>query len=106
MTVVRGCPPTVSSPSMNAHPPRARRGLFGHPLLTVTIVVAALLGAGVAGVALANRGESDPATWHAASPASAAPREEKAEVRSIRMSATGDIIMGSAPNRLPANGGE
>jgi hypothetical protein len=98
---------------MNAHPPRARRGLFGHPLLTVTIVVAALLGAGVAGVALANRGESDPATWHAASPASAAPpkpsaapREEKAAAESIRMSATGDIIMGSAPNRLPANGGQ
>ena len=98
---------------MNAHPPRARRGLFGHPLLTVTIAVAALLGAGVAGVALANRGESDPATWHAASPASAAPpkpsaapREEKAAADSIRMSATGDIIMGSAPNRLPANGGE
>jgi poly-gamma-glutamate capsule biosynthesis protein CapA/YwtB (metallophosphatase superfamily) len=98
---------------MNAHPPRARRGLFGHPLLTVTIVVAALLGAGVAGVALANRGESDPATWHAASPASAAPpkpsaapREEKAAAESIRMSATGDIIMGSAPNKLPAGDGE
>ncbi|MEV6488433.1 CapA family protein [Actinoplanes sp. NPDC051633] len=100
---------------MNAHPPRARRGLFGHPLLTATIVVAALLGAGVAGVALANRGNSDdPATWHAATPASAAPstrakaapREEKAAVESITMSATGDIIMGSAPNKLPANGGE
>lgn len=100
---------------MNAQPPHERRGLFGRPLLTVTIVLAALLGMGLGGVALANRGEPAPARWQAApaapasapSPAaSAAADPAAAPAGAISMSATGDIIMGSAPNKLPANGGE
>ena len=88
---------------MNAHP----RGLFGRPLLTVTIGVAALLGAGATGVALADRGKPGESTWHAG--AAAADRPEKPlakdDVKAISMSATGDIIMGSAPGRLPARDG-
>jgi poly-gamma-glutamate capsule biosynthesis protein CapA/YwtB (metallophosphatase superfamily) len=97
---------------MKAHPPSPRRGLFGRPLLTVTIVLAALLGMGVGGVALANRDDSDASPqWRAVPPASAPPSSSSAApsaatAESITLSATGDIIMGSAPNRLPANGGE
>ncbi len=101
---------------MNAQPPRRRRELFGHPLLTATIVLAALLGMGAGGVALANRGGSAPARWQAGPAPSAAtvspsaPAQPPAEppaatADTITMSATGDIIMGSAPNKLPANGG-
>src|SRR3954469_3143562 len=49
------CRPTVSSPSMNSHPPPRRPGLFGRPALTVTLAVAVLAGAGLGGVALADR---------------------------------------------------
>jgi poly-gamma-glutamate capsule biosynthesis protein CapA/YwtB (metallophosphatase superfamily) len=99
---------------MNAHPPSPRRGLFGRPLLTITIVLAALLGMGLGGVALANRDDPDPpAQWQPASPASSPAAEPPSSAPatesgpgSITMSATGDIIMGSAPNKLPANGGE
>jgi hypothetical protein len=101
---------------MNAQPPPPRRGLFGRPLLTVTIALAALLGMGLGGVALANRGEPEPPRWRAvpttaprtAEPA-AAPTPDKPDngpASAITMSATGDIIMGSAPNRLPAAGGD
>jgi poly-gamma-glutamate capsule biosynthesis protein CapA/YwtB (metallophosphatase superfamily) len=86
------------------------RGLFGRPILTVTIAVAALIGMGVGGVALASRDTSpgDP-RWQDP-PAAAASRAPASSPPSasgvITLSATGDIIMGSAPNRLPANGGE
>ena len=54
---------------MNAHPSPERRGLAGRPILTVTIVVAALIGAGLGGVALANR-DDDPGKplWRAPAP--------------------------------------
>lgn len=103
---------------MNAHPPR-KSGLFGRPLLTVTIVLAALLGMGLGGVALANRGEPAGPQWQAppqsigGNPSSPPPATESttqgdqpATGESITMSATGDIIMGSAPNKLPANDGQ
>jgi poly-gamma-glutamate capsule biosynthesis protein CapA/YwtB (metallophosphatase superfamily) len=102
---------------MNAQPSPPRRGLFGRPVLTITIVLAALAGMGLGGVALANRDDpSSTARWQqppaaiAAAPATPAPSAKvdktvtKAET--ITLSATGDIIMGSAPNRLPANGGD
>jgi len=102
---------------MNAHPPQPRRGLFGRPVLTVTIVLAAVAGMGLGGVALANRDNSAPtARWELppAAPTSARqPTVESTATSSaggsnekITLSATGDIIMGSAPNRLPANGGK
>ncbi|BFU41914.1 CapA family protein [Krasilnikovia sp. MM14-A1004] len=99
---------------MNAHPP-PRPGLFGRPILTLTIVIAALIGAGLGGVALADRDSGtgvprwqEPAA--AASPTGtkrAKPSTKPAAADgTITLSATGDIIMGSAPNRLPANGGD
>jgi poly-gamma-glutamate capsule biosynthesis protein CapA/YwtB (metallophosphatase superfamily) len=100
---------------MNSHPPR-RPGLFGRPVLTATIVVAVLAGAGLGGVALADRGSDDAApVWKtpAAAPsgASSAPAakpdpESATTGDTITLSATGDIIMGSAPNKLPADDGE
>ncbi|HET6534183.1 MAG TPA: CapA family protein [Actinoplanes sp.] len=95
---------------MKAHPSSSRPGLFGRPLLTVTIVLAAIFGMGVGGVALANRDNPGAAPqWRPApaqpAPASASP-SPAAVAESITLSATGDIIMGSAPNRLPARGGE
>jgi poly-gamma-glutamate capsule biosynthesis protein CapA/YwtB (metallophosphatase superfamily) len=98
---------------MKAHPPSARRGLFGRPLLTITIVLAALLGMGVGGVALANRDDTGATPqWRTAPPpvASSAPppaaKSGAPATESITLSATGDIIMGSAPNKLPADDGE
>ncbi|HET9518600.1 MAG TPA: CapA family protein, partial [Actinoplanes sp.] len=49
---------------MNQHPVAARRGLAGRPILTVTLVLAVLAGAGVGGMALAGRdGEPGDALW-------------------------------------------
>jgi hypothetical protein len=73
-------------------------------------VVVAGLAAG--GVALANRGSDSGTSWHSASssPAAvpgrtAAGREESATVASVTLSATGDIMMSSAPNGLPPRNG-
>jgi len=100
---------------MNAHPPQ-RRGLFGRPVLTTFIVLGVLAGLGLGGVAVANRSRSV-ASWQqppaAARSTSAKPQTKStgdsggaSAAESIELSATGDIIMGSAPNRLPANGGD
>ncbi|MEV4635804.1 CapA family protein [Actinoplanes sp. NPDC049548] len=97
---------------MNAQPPPHRPGLFGRPILTLTIAVAALVGAGLGGIALADRGPQDTgAIWQA--PLSAAPSRTPSappsttqSSESVTLSATGDIIMGSAPNKLPADDGE
>jgi hypothetical protein len=100
---------------MNAQSPPPGRGLFGRPVLTITIVLAALAGMGVGGVALANRDDSSPtARWQQppvaaiAATSAPAPKADKtvADAETITLSATGDIIMGSAPNRLPPNGGD
>ncbi|AGL21412.1 CapA family protein [Actinoplanes sp. N902-109] len=100
---------------MNAHPPKRSPGLFGRPILTITIILAALAGAGLGGMALANRDDGPAAaTWHAAPGArtsaakpGASPEPESTTKShdSITFSATGDIIMGSAPNKLPADDG-
>jgi len=103
---------------MNAQSP-PRRGLFGRPVLTIFIVLGVLAALGIGGVALADRAPSA-ATWQqpanalASAPAKTkAPRTEStadsdttSADASIELSATGDIIMGSAPNKLPANGGD
>nr|GID82872.1 hypothetical protein Ade03nite_17960 [Actinoplanes derwentensis] len=63
------------------------------------------------GCSLVSPGDEAP-VWNApsgSSPSAAdgsAPTEESAEVESISLSATGDIIMGDAPNRLPARDGD
>jgi len=100
---------------MNAHPPQ-RRGLFGRPVLTTFIVLGVLAGLGLGGVALADRSRSA-ASWQqppaAARSATAKPPTKStgdsggsSAAESIELSATGDVIMGSAPSRLPANGGD
>jgi len=103
---------------MNAHPPPRGRGLFGRPILTITIVLAGLVGIGAGGVAIANRGSSTGgAQWQqpaAASGSKAAPAtgskagapQSGQTAAAITLSATGDIIMGSAPNRLPVHNGD
>jgi poly-gamma-glutamate capsule biosynthesis protein CapA/YwtB (metallophosphatase superfamily) len=104
---------------MNAHPPPRGRGLFGRPVLTITIALAAVIGMGLGGVAVANRGSSTGAArWQqppaaiVSQPAAPTPKTESTQksgqtaAAAITLSATGDIIMGSAPNRLPANGGD
>nr|WP_229068087.1 CapA family protein [Actinoplanes sp. DH11] len=80
-----------------------------------------MTGAGIGGVALAKRDDPSGPQWEApaATPATTTtaatpttttkagkPVEESAEVESISLSATGDIVMGSAPNRLPTDGGD
>ena len=101
---------------MSPHPPSYGSGLFGRPALTMTIAVAALAGISLAGVALASRGDnSDTPLWQqpppaaaVSPPATARPTPASTDSRkatSITLSATGDVIMGSAPNRLPANNG-
>lgn len=97
---------------MNAHPPQ-RRGLFGRPILTIFIVLGVLAALGLGGVAMADRPAAAP-KWKvpvaatkasAATPpkasTSAAPQTEAAGA--VELSATGDVIMGSAPDKLPAD---
>jgi hypothetical protein len=102
---------------MNSQPPARRPGLFGRPVLTATLAVAVLAGAGLGGVALADRAsEPDPPVWKApaasaapSTPAGATeqpPTESAPNGETITFSATGDIIMGSAPNKLPADNGK
>ncbi|MFI7602152.1 CapA family protein [Actinoplanes sp. NPDC049681] len=87
--------------------PPPRRGLAGRPILTATIAVAVLVSAGLGSVALADRGRPDrpAARPPAAAASSAAPAASGGRPGSISLSATGDIIMGQAPSRLPAGGG-
>jgi hypothetical protein len=92
---------------MNSHP-RSRHK--SRPLLAVAIATFVLSGAALGGCGLVD-GDADPvwnspATSSSAAGATGKPVEESAQVESISLSATGDIIMGDAPNKLPANDGE
>ena len=102
---------------MNSHPPAQRPGLFGRPVLTVTIVLAALVGIGAGSVAFANRDTgSSAATWRqpatpaspARTPAGAAATASPAaaEAGTVTLSATGDIMMSNAPRRMPPDDGD
>jgi poly-gamma-glutamate capsule biosynthesis protein CapA/YwtB (metallophosphatase superfamily) len=111
---------------MNSHPPHRRQGLFGRPVLTVTIVLAVLAGIGAGSVAFANRdGDSPDTAWQppaaagpARAPASApssgkpAPTTESATTEpgvagdTITLTATGDIMMSNAPTKMPPRDGE
>ena len=98
---------------MNSHPPSQSPGLFGRPVLTATIVLAVLAGIGGGGLAFAHRGASPGPLWQEPAEAAGVPAKAAASTSAkaaaggqrITVSATGDIIMGSAPNRLPPNGG-
>ncbi|MDT5039686.1 MAG: hypothetical protein QOE51_671 [Actinoplanes sp.] len=104
---------------MNAHPPQ-RRGLFGRPVLTIAIVLGVLAALGFGGMAVADR-RSNGSTWQQpplALSGTAAKRtpestgtatgdsDTTSSDPSIELSATGDIMMSSAPNRLPPNDGD
>ena len=101
---------------MNSHPPSHSPGLFGRPVLTITIVLAVVAGVGAGSVAFANRGSGPAPQWllpsaaEAAAPASgAAPASAAAgapATEAITVSATGDIMMSNAPSRLPPDDGE
>ena len=105
---------------MNSPPPSRSSGLFGRPVLTVTIVFAVLAGAGAGSVALANRDTGPRPIWHepaAAQPnpsatnpsGSAAPERTESEsgtAQAITMSATGDIMMSDAPRDMPPRDGD
>lgn len=88
---------------MNSHP--RTRSFSAATFASLVLLTAALGGCGLVG------GEADP-VWNApagSAPATAVsgkPVTESAQVESISLSATGDIIMGDAPNKLPANDGE
>ncbi|MBW6438374.1 CapA family protein [Actinoplanes hulinensis] len=82
---------------MNSQPPSSGKKL------SVLLVAVVLISGALSGCSQ----ESDSPVWTAPTSASAKPPiEESAEIESITMSATGDIIMGDAPNKLPANDGE
>ncbi|MEU4239066.1 CapA family protein [Actinoplanes sp. NPDC026619] len=98
---------------MNSQPPAARTGLFGRPVLTITIVLAALVGVGAGTVAFANNVGTRKPQWQqpvagstkAATSAKPA-RTESAPLDTITLSATGDIMMSNAPSRMPPNDGD
>ena len=97
-------------------PPRTNRrrpGRFaGRGPLVFIAVLAVLLGAGVAGVAVTRMlgDDPEPASWQTGGPTTGAPTPAKTTEppgqKAISLSATGDIIMGNAPHRLPADGGK
>jgi len=101
---------------MNSHPPSPRSGVFGRPVLTITIVLAVLASAGVGSVALANRGSGPKPSWHEPAarsilPASGArapeaPAGSGPAAQTITMSATGDIMMSDAPRGMPPHDGK
>jgi hypothetical protein len=92
---------------MNSHP-RPRQKSRSYPVVAIAALV--LLGPALGGCGLIG-GDPDP-VWNSpaqsapATGASGKPVEESAPVESISLSATGDIIMGDAPGKLPANDGD
>ncbi|MEO3817335.1 CapA family protein [Plantactinospora sp. B24E8] len=92
-------------------PRRKRRRSGRQTLLIVTAVLAVLLGVGVAGVAIVDMADDRTtgpasATGTDGSPSTGPSPTGEPEPKVITMSATGDIVLGNAPGRLPANGGK
>jgi len=99
-----------------ARPGRPRRSVAARTLFVTGVSLAALLvgGLGAAAVVeLSNEGQAAP-VWRAAAPiatptATPGPSptgEPRLDEQAISLSATGDIIMGDAPGRLPPAGGK
>ncbi len=95
-------------------PPRGplRRLVSDRPILVVAAVLVVLLGVGLGSLTVAARDDRPGPLWQAAPSAApvrgaaATPRPSpSAAERTISLSATGDIIMGRAPDRLPVDGG-
>ncbi len=94
------------------------RAVVARPAVVVGVLLVLLLGVGaISAAAIALRDSGESAAWHsptaqppsggapgAGSQAGAAP-SAAASGRPISLSATGDIVMGAAPDRLPPNGG-
>jgi poly-gamma-glutamate capsule biosynthesis protein CapA/YwtB (metallophosphatase superfamily) len=85
---------------MNSHPPSHSPGLFGRPVLTITIVLAVLAGVGAGSVAFASRGAGPAPQWQdrpsaaaAAVPGKPAATQESTAIEAVTVSATGDIMM-------------
>jgi poly-gamma-glutamate capsule biosynthesis protein CapA/YwtB (metallophosphatase superfamily) len=98
--------------SANASTPgRLRRMLADRPAVVIISALVLLLVGGLVGVAAIAATSDSPETplWRAAPVAepstSVEPSPSAVAEQSISLSATGDIIMGNAPGRLPANGG-
>ncbi|MCW3841088.1 CapA family protein [Micromonospora yasonensis] len=77
------------------------------PAAVLGALLVAVLAAGCA------RQADDPPAWQPGAPASGAPAEGEQPAqpvdqseKAISLAATGDVIMGNAPSRLPANGGK
>ncbi|SCG78247.1 Poly-gamma-glutamate biosynthesis protein CapA/YwtB (capsule formation), metallophosphatase superfamily [Micromonospora echinaurantiaca] len=81
--------------------PRPRRRPALALVVLLVVLLAAGCGGGSAGGPVWQPGAGGGGTGAPVGSASATPAE-----KSISLSATGDIIMGNAPNRLPANGGK
>ena len=99
----------TSGSSSHRGGPRRRSGRSASPVIGAVVVL--LLGVVLAGVAGAQRLRDRPAPrWQegrTAAPIGSQPPSASAASapKVISMSATGDIIMGNAPGRLPADGG-
>lgn len=100
---------------MNSEPRSHRKNASGRYALYIALIAVVVTGAAVGGVVLLNQGDDADAAWHsAAGPATtaavpgktAAVREESSGVESVTLSATGDIMMSSAPNGLPPKNGD
>ncbi|GAA4460850.1 hypothetical protein GCM10023170_062670 [Phytohabitans houttuyneae] len=91
-------------------PGQQRRSSALRPAAVVLAVAVMLLGGGVLALAATRESPAAP-QWRDSALAepsgrAAAPPSGEPAPRTISMSATGDIIMGNAPGRLPPNGGE
>jgi len=93
---------------MNSHPSSGSPGLFGRPVLTITIVLAVLVAVGAGSVAFAKKKAGPAPRWQ--QPAAESTGHTEATVvaatpasppATITLSATGDIMMSNAPSRMP-----
>ncbi len=101
---------------MNSEPRSPRKSASGRYALYITLVGVVVAGAAVGGVIVVKEGDEADASWHSTPATStaaaavpgktAAVREESATVESLTFSATGDIMMSSAPNGLPSKNGD
>ncbi|WP_213454993.1 CapA family protein [Rhizomonospora bruguierae] len=101
--------------SQGVYASNRHRSAVRRRLVVVGAVLAILVGTAVAGYAAVIRGDGGPGHWQAAptdapggtgGATQAAPTEDAAPDQVITLSATGDIVMGNAPSRLPPNGGQ
>jgi Bacterial capsule synthesis protein PGA_cap len=103
---------------MNSHPRPDRKTASGRYALYIGLVGVVVAGAAVGGIILVNEDDEADASWHSTPAAAAtttvaavpgktaAARQESGTVESLTFSATGDIMMASAPGGLPPKNGD